>query len=141
MPDTESVDQRPRVEKPFYRILVRVFHNEDPMAMLHGYRHGDRVREVFLYDAIEPVLFPNTIIGDQALGEQAFMLFNAPEESLTGREREIAVEYRAKRLRSLSVGDVVTITRDPEGANLTVALTCASVSWTHADLANVPGAY
>lgn len=109
-------------------IRVLVAHNIDPWEgkMLHGYRPEHELRQVFAYPAIEPELFEDSPKGDRGVCEQAFVLFNAPEESLTTRERNLARDYRGLRLRSLSVGDVVFVQR---GHSLR-AYSCDATGWT-----------
>ena len=55
----------------------------------------------------------------EAAAEEAFMIFNAPEEFLDEDERRIAQQYRG---HSLSVGDVVEV----DG----VDYLCSGVGWT-----------
>lgn len=40
---------------------------------------------------------------------EAYHLFNAPESLIDAKRLPLVAEYRAKRLRSLSVGDVVVV--------------------------------
>lgn len=81
---------------------------------LNGWESGDPVRVAFTYDVLEPELFP-TIEEDSDVCEQAFHLFNAPDEMLTARERVLAESYRfgdpTLRNSSLSIGDLVAVTR------------------------------
>lgn len=88
-------------------IHVAVLHNEHALAMLDGFHHGDPLAHVFSYSALQPELFPTG--SDHDVCEQAFMLFNAPEEALTELDRSVAHPYRKRALRSLSVGDVLCV--------------------------------
>lgn len=100
---------------------VTIFHNEArdalgrPLGILDGYQPGHPMREVFTYDAGEPAPL------DQ-IAETAFMLFNVGDDPTFGTPDPTAVAYRARNLRSLSVGDVVVIAGR--------AVACASHGWT-----------
>lgn len=113
------------------QIQVLVAHNvtRDDGKWIRGYNPEHELQHVFSYPAIEPELFADTPEGDKGVCEQAFLLFNAPEECLTPRERNLARDYRGLGLRSLSVGDVVFIQR---GASLR-AYACNAVGWTRLD--------
>lgn len=50
-----------------------------------------------------------TELEGEAAAEEAYRMFNAPIEFLEGRQADICLDYRSKRNRSLSVGDVVTV--------------------------------
>jgi hypothetical protein len=64
-----------------------------------GYEPGHPLVPVFTY---------TTVPADpQAVAEAAFEAFNADPGMLTGTQRELAEQYRARSLRSLSPGDVV----------------------------------
>jgi hypothetical protein len=83
-----------------YRV-VTIWHNVEvrdgrPMGF-GGYETGHAMSPVFVYVAEQAEHIP----------EGAFRMFNAPEEYLTGEELAITRQYRANRLRSLSVGDIV----------------------------------
>ncbi len=97
-------------------IHVAVLHNEHALAMLDGFHHGDPLAHVFSYSALQPELFPTG--SDHDVCEQAFMLFNAPEEALTELDRSVAHPYRKRALRSLSVGDVLCVIRPGSAAPL-----------------------
>lgn len=87
---------------------VTIWHNvrlmpEGAMSgMLYGYQDGDEVAPVFVFTAGDHNLVDN-------IPELAFRLFNAPIEYLTPDDAAIANRYRANRLRSLSVGDLVQV--------------------------------
>lgn len=79
-----------------------------------GYKAGDPVAPVFTYvthnllvAGDDPVASRET--NDLAVAEHAFHIFNAPAEYLDGQDVITAAAYRANRLRSLSVGDLVAV--------------------------------
>lgn len=88
---------------------VTIFHNvardqDGRHAGFDGYRPGQPLVPVFAYDAeLADGGMPELLL----IAEQAFEAFNADPEMLTGRQRDLATQYRALRLRSLSAGDVV----------------------------------
>lgn len=94
-------------------MTVRVMHNihEDPtrshIPTMDGYRTTDELTTVAVWH------FPNA----DALGllERVFTLGNMDPELITNDERgrDLATAYRARRNRSLSVGDVVTVDGTP----------------------------
>lgn len=99
---------------------VTVFHNiaKDDLGRplgFFGYETGHQMVQVFTFDA--------DTSGHLAAAERAFHLFNVGDDPSYGIPSNIAVEYRARGLRSLSVGDVVVI-------NDTTAYACASMGWT-----------
>jgi hypothetical protein len=71
---------------------------ERPAGMLDGYAPGHKVLPVFAYatDHTDPL-------------NEAFELFNAPEDYLSELGQKIQRRYYANGLRSLSVGDVVQV--------------------------------
>lgn len=90
---------------------VTVYHNvargpDDRYVNFDGYRPGQPLVPVFAYDAglldggMEELLL---------IAERAFEAFNADPDLLTGRMRDLATGYRARSLRSLSVGDVLRL--------------------------------
>jgi hypothetical protein len=93
-----------------------------------GYEDGDPVAPVFTYAATMPVSF-GAAAEDNRMREadHAFHMFNAPEEFLGGQDLVTARQYRALRLRSVSVGDLVAI-----GARV---YACQSVGWKPVDRA------
>jgi hypothetical protein len=68
--------------------------------------------EVFNYES--------ELTGEPA-ADEAFALFNMPDESLPSERRELVSQYRLKRLRSLSVGDIVHVGEEQ--------FYCDSFSW------------
>lgn len=87
-------------------ITVTIWHNvaDDehgrPTAMLDGYRPGDPMVEVFTYQA-------DPAGGPEAVAEEAFGIFNGhPRDA---RDTGLARAYYERELRSLSVGDVVSV--------------------------------
>lgn len=87
---------------------VRIYHNtaEDAFgrstATVDGYRAGDELVEVFSYE------IPGRVAADPVgIAERAYFLFNVGEDPDFGPPQQLAIDYRALELRSLSVGDVV----------------------------------
>ena len=71
--------------------------------MLDGYQPGDPVVRVFAYQAS-----PGR--SAEELAEEAFAIFNDHPGDAAGAE--LACAYYGRRLRSLSVGDVVAVGED-----------------------------
>jgi hypothetical protein len=105
------------------RITVTIWHNvaHDSegrhSAMLDGYQPGDPVVRVFTYQA-EPA--GRTA---QEVADEAFDTFNDHPPDPDGAD--LACAYYGRRLRSLSVGDVVAVELDGE-----VRLAVAGIGWT-----------
>lgn len=85
---------------------VTIWHNVNqddhgrPTGFMRGYHPGDSMCPVFTFAKKD----------DKNILDYCFHVFNAPEEYLeTKEERRIAETYRANRLRSLSVGDVIQV--------------------------------
>jgi hypothetical protein len=97
---TTPKDTAPVTEPPSYHV-VTIWHNvemHDGRAMgFDGYVTGQAMAPVFTYPAPHSTATP----------DEAFRLFNAPEEYLRGADLAIVRRYRALRLRSLSIGDIV----------------------------------
>lgn len=101
---------------------VIVYHNvardeHDRHINFDGYQHGQPLVAVFTYD-IE--LLDGGLPELRLVAEKAFEAFNLPPDLLSGRQRELAAGYRARSLRSFSVGDVLrldstTLACDPVG--------------------------
>ncbi len=68
-------------------------------------------------------------LSGKAACNEAFHIFNAPHELLKEKEQMIATQYRAKRLRSLSVGDVVEVVTNENGKPTYQSFVCASFGW------------
>lgn len=100
-------------------ITVTIWHNvsddeqDGHHAMLDGYRPGDPVVRVFTYQA-DPAGSP------EAVAEDAFAICNGHPRRAA--DAGLSRDYYDRELRSLSVGDVVTVTADGE-ARLAVART------------------
>lgn len=98
---------------------VHIFHNVTrdgfgrPIGILDGYQPGHDLAEVFAYDTDRTDPY--------AEAQNAFFLFNVGDDPSFGEPKPLALDYRAKGLRSLSVGDVVVVGD--------VALACASFGW------------
>ena len=92
---------------------VSIFHNVD-RDHFSGYRPGHALVRVFEAEV------PDGMAPHQA-AEKMFEIGNAPEEYLSGEALELAQDYRARELRSVSVGDVVAAGEVP--------LACASCGW------------
>ena len=85
---------------------VTIFHNVQPEHRFQGYQAGDAIVRVFeaeVPDGQDP----------HAVAEQMFEMGNAPEDYLSGDALDLAITYRGRRLRSLSVGDVVAVGETP----------------------------
>jgi hypothetical protein len=103
------------------KITVTIWHNVASdgqgrhLAMLDGYEPGDPVVRVFAYQADpgRPA---------QEMADEAFDTFNDHPRDPDGAD--LACAYYGRRLRSLSVGDVVTVTADGE-----VRLAVARFGW------------
>jgi hypothetical protein len=97
-------------DQPTQRFTVSIWHHlAFPHDFLSGWKPRHPVVKVFAYVIpAEQALHPDTVL------EQAFTTFNVGEDTRAG-------EYRARGLRSLSKGDVVTIGE--------VAWACASTGW------------
>jgi hypothetical protein len=99
-------------------ITVTIWHNvvfDDQgrhTAMLHGYQPGDPMVRVFAYQASpgRPA---------EEIAEEAFAIFN--DHPTDAARAELACAYYGRRLRSLSVGDVVAVGEVP--------LAVASAGW------------
>src|SRR5262245_20559271 len=97
-----------------------------PVTIYHGERAGSRYA---LGDPVSPVfVYVATTLphrtgpeAQRAEAEHAFAMFNADLDMLGGQDRVTAAQYRALKLRSLSVGDLVAV-----GANV---YACASVGF------------
>ena len=97
-------------------VNVGVLHNMMPDGsgfLGHQPEHPMRVVYSCLADASQ---------SDDETLEQAFFAFNVGDDPLFGEPLAVAVEYRAKRNRSLSVGDVVAVDRR--------LYACASFGWS-----------
>lgn len=95
---------------------VTIFHNQRPhIAMDDGWRERDPLLPVFTF------ILP-TVARDGDLLDQVYREFNI------GKGGPLAEAYRKRRLRSLSKGDVVAITREPGVTNY---YHCASVGWEY----------
>lgn len=103
-------------------ITVTIWHNVAfdgqgrPTAMLDGYQPGDPVVRVFAYQAS-----PGR--SAEEIADEAFDTFNDHPRDPGGAD--LACAYYGRRLRSLSVGDVVAVVADGE-----VRLAVAKFGWT-----------
>ena len=80
---------------------------------------------VFVYVATMPVVA--TVAEKQAEAAHAYEMFNRDLEDLDGQNLVTASQYRALRLRSLSVGDIVCVGRD--------LFACDRFGWKHLPIA------
>ncbi|WP_370973915.1 hypothetical protein [Amycolatopsis sp. cg9] len=86
-------------------VWVRVFHNNHAHdKFLRGYESGQTVTEVFTYTTR-----PQGDTHDHTLADEAFELFNIGDDPQFGTPDPRALDYRARRNRSLSIGDVLGI--------------------------------
>lgn len=83
-------------------VTVRVFLNNNPHATLHGYTRAAGL--VLAYDYTLPA---EDAAADDVLLERAFAAFNGHPDR--AEDHVHAAVWTGKRLRSLSVGDVVAI--------------------------------
>lgn len=83
---------------------VAVYHNtnRDAMAPWRGYQPGDPLTLVAQYHTIAPNV--------DAVLDRAWFLFNVGEDPDFGPPAPVALAYRQRRNRSLSVGDVLSVT-------------------------------
>ena len=90
---------------------VTVYHNvargpDDRHINFDGYQPGQPLVPVFAYDVeLLDGGMPELLL----IAERAFEAFNADPDLLTGRTRDLATRYRARSLRSLSIGDVLRL--------------------------------
>lgn len=90
-------------------VQVRVFHNNHAREKyLSGYEPGQTVTEVFAYTTT-PSDGIHDRSGDLHIAEEAFELFNVGDDPEFGTPDPRAVDYRTRRNRSLSTGDVIAI--------------------------------
>jgi hypothetical protein len=86
---------------------VRILHNQNFRdAVCFGYRDGDQLAEVHAFD------LPTTERDPFAIAEAVYAITNSyPEElhSAASRHPELVAGYRARKVRSLSKGDVVVL--------------------------------
>ena len=84
------------------RTRVTVFHNVSRHAMLAGYEHGDVLVPVATWTA-------RRRHDPMKAADDAFALLNVGDDTAFEPPDPRAVEYRDRRNRSLSVGDVVRV--------------------------------
>lgn len=90
---------------------VTVYHNVARNEAGHhlgfdGYQPGQPLVPVFAYDlGLLDGGMPELLL----VAEAAFEAFNADPDMLAGSQRDLASRYRDRRLRSLSVGDVLRV--------------------------------
>jgi len=92
-------------------VRVTIFHNvardgHGRHICFDGYQPGQPLVPVFAYDVDLP---SGEMPGLLLIAEDAFEMFNADLDWLTGPKLELAARYRQAKLRSLSVGDVVRL--------------------------------
>ncbi|WNV83138.1 hypothetical protein [Umezawaea sp. Da 62-37] len=88
-------------------VQVRVFHNNHLREKyLRGYEPGQTVTEVFVYTTAAETGAPDL---DWVIAYEAYRLFNVGDDPQFGTPDPRAVDYRARRNRSLSIGDVIAI--------------------------------
>jgi hypothetical protein len=93
------------------KLTISIWHNVARDAQgrhtgfLDGFTPGDEMVKVFTYE------MESAGRSVEEIAEQAFAMFNdAPSGS---EAAELARQYRARQLRSLSVGDIVTVGEAP----------------------------
>jgi hypothetical protein len=92
-------------------VHVTVYHNvalgpDDHHINFDGYQPGQPLVPVFAYDV---ELLDGGMEELLLIAETAFEAFNADPDFLPARARDLATRYRARSLRSLSVGDVLRL--------------------------------
>ena len=90
---------------------VTVYHNvargpDDRHINFDGYQPGQPLVPVFAYDV---ELLDGGMEELLLIAETAFEAFNVDPDLLPDRTRDLATRYRARSLRSLSVGDVLRL--------------------------------
>ena len=106
---------------------ITVFHNisSDGMgrhAGFSGYQPGHALAPVARYTRPSHDVF--------TLAEHAFMIFNVGDDPSFGEPNPLAVEYRSRKNRSLSVGDVVLV----QTADQDTWLSCESFGFDRIDV-------
>lgn len=101
-------------------ITVRVFHNvardeNGRMVNFVGWRPHHEMVLVFAYE-----LPAAAKVTPQQIADEAFAMFNGFPESDAGRE--LTERYYQRRLRSLSVGDIIMVGE--------AALACCNAGWS-----------
>lgn len=111
---------------------ITVFHNVSTdnvgrlLGMLDGYQPGHALVPVAEYEDRSSKVEPMEAAHDAA--NEAYRLFNVGDDPTFGTPSVLAVDYRKRGNRSLSVGDVIhVLIRD----HYSVWLACASVGWDH----------
>lgn len=106
---------------------LTIFHNEATdeagrhTAWLEGYQAGDPMREVFAYESDHTEPF--------AALEHAWWLFNVGDDpDFADPPHPIAVEYRQRALRSLCLGDAVTVSGAARDQG-DMTYVCQSTGW------------
>lgn len=105
---------------------LTIFHNEATdeagrhAAWLEGYQPGDPMREVFTYEVDHTE--PSTALA------QAWWLFNVGDDpEFADPPNPVSVDYRQRGLRSLSLGDTVTVSGPGRDPGMTYA--CQDAGW------------
>ena len=95
---------------------VRVLHNEERdgerwVSIIRGYvAETADLREVFALRVAEPMAAGDNLDAALlAICEHVYLVTNADFDVLNPTDEQLARQYRAKQVRSLSVGDVVLI--------------------------------
>lgn len=89
---------------------ITVAHNANRYAMADGHRPADATESVFEFDLdTSGVPAPSPEVFTSAVLERVYFLLNVGDDPDFGTPHPAAVEYRRRHLRSLSVGDVVTL--------------------------------
>lgn len=102
---------------------VRILHNE---GRGHFFGYDPDTADLYLVHTYEVERQSNGRPEPKNVAAQAFHTFNVGDDPSFGTPQPEAVAYRAKRLRSLSEGDVVLVIDPDENRTF---LACAKFGW------------
>lgn len=110
---TDYIDRATRKHAGPEHARVRVYHNANrdergrPTGYLDGYAPTDKVVHVATWHVTRR--YGDEYRTDQFIQGEAWKVFNVGDDPEFGLVYEVATEYRARRNRSLSMGDVLQI--------------------------------
>jgi hypothetical protein len=114
--------------------LNTVFSSEQPFGSVKETEsRAHELVKVFEFD-MDDLLFTDEsrYLGCQQVADRAFRAFNISHEpgvNVSERERSVALAYRARRLRSLSKGDVLRFSDFDQPGTSPLFYACASAGW------------